>query len=173
MRYRLGAREPLLEGDKQYIAEGARIIGSVRLLDCCSIWFNSVLRGDNDWIVIGERSNVQDGCVLHTDPGLPLRVGNGVTIGHGAMLHGCQVGDNSLIGIGATVLNGARVPANCMVGAGALLTGSRQFPEGTLILGTPARVARDLSPAEIASVRASADRYVEKAALFRSHLQPQ
>lgn len=173
MRFLLGDRAPVLEGDSQFIAEGAHIIGSVRLMSASSVWFNSVLRGDNDWIVLGERSNVQDGCILHADPGLPLDIGRGVTVGHGAILHGCQVGDNSLVGIGATLLNGATIPANCIVGARALVTEGRQFPEGTLILGSPARVARELSAAEVALIRASADRYVEKAAHYRSHLRPQ
>jgi carbonic anhydrase/acetyltransferase-like protein (isoleucine patch superfamily) len=171
VRFALGDREPVFEGDRHFIADGARIIGSVRLLAASSIWFNSVLRGDNDWITIGESSNVQDCCVLHTDPGLPLTVGAGVTVGHRAMLHGCTVGDNSLIGIGATILNGALIPRNCIVGAQALVTEGKTFPEGSLILGAPARVVRELDHAEIDSIAASAQRYVANAARYREELR--
>ena len=166
----LGEREPVLEGDGHFIADNATIIGSVRLQDRASAWFNSVLRGDNDWIEVGERSNIQDGCVLHTDPGIALIIGAGVTIGHKAMLHGCTIGDNSLVGIGSTVLNGASIGRDSIVGAGALITENKAFPDGSLILGTPAKVARALSAEEIAKIAWSADVYVENAARYRQHL---
>ena len=142
------------------------MIGSVRLKDQSSIWFNCVLRGDNDWLEVGERSNVQDGCILHTDPGIPLIIGSGVTVGHRVMLHGCQIGNNSLIGIGSTLLNGSVIGKNCIVGAHSLITEGKEFPDGSLILGSPARVARELSDEEIAHIGLSADIYVENAKRF-------
>jgi carbonic anhydrase/acetyltransferase-like protein (isoleucine patch superfamily) len=168
--YDLGARAPVFEGDGHFIADNATIIGSVRLGASASVWFNCVLRGDNDWLIVGERSNIQDGSVLHTDPGLELVVGSGVTVGHKVMLHGCTIGDNSLIGIGSTVLNGAKIGSNCIVGAHALVTEGKEFPDGSLILGAPARVVRELDAGEIEMVRKSADIYVENAARFSSDL---
>ena len=170
MIYDLGDRKPVFEGDGHFIADNATIIGSVRLGANASVWFNCVLRGDNDWLVVGERSNIQDGSVLHTDPGLELVVGRGVTIGHKVMLHGCAIGDNSLIGIGSTVLNGAKIGSNCIVGAHALVTEDKAFPDGSLILGAPARVVRELEDGEIALIRKSADIYVANAARFSSDL---
>ena len=166
MIHELGDRRPEFEGDGHFVADNASIIGSVRLRDKASVWFNCVLRGDNDWLIVGERSNIQDGAILHTDPGIELVVGNNVTIGHMAMLHGCRVGDNSLVGIGSTVLNGACIGNNCIVGAGALITENKVFPDGSLILGAPARVVRELNDEEIAGIRRSADIYVENAARF-------
>ena len=170
MIYSLDDRQPILEGDNHFIAENASVIGSVRLKNASSVWFNCVLRGDNDWIEIGERSNVQDSSVLHTDPGIPLAVGNGVTVGHKVMLHGCVVGDNSLIGIGSTLLNGSSVGSNCVVGAHSLLTEGKEFPDGVLILGAPAKVVRELTDEEIAGIRISADVYVRNAARYRNSL---
>lgn len=172
MIHALGERVPVFEGDGHFIADNATIIGSVRLGDSASVWYNCVLRGDNDWLVIGARSNIQDGSVLHTDPGIELRIGAGVTVGHKVMLHGCQVGDNSLIGIGSTVLNGAKIGNNCIVGAHALVTENKEFPDGSLILGSPARVVRELNEAEIAHIRLSADVYVANAKRFNSDLAP-
>ncbi len=172
MIYALGERAPELEGDGHFIADNATIIGSVRLKDKASVWYNAVLRGDNDWLTIGERSNVQDGAVLHTDPGIELVVGDGVTIGHKVMLHGCRIGDNSLIGIGTTVLNNATIGANCIVGAHALVTENKEFPDGSLILGAPAKVVRSLSDEEIAQIGWSADVYVKNAARFNAELAP-
>ncbi len=168
----LGDRSPVLEGDGHFVAPSADVIGSVRLLDKSSVWFNAVLRGDNDWITIGERSNVQDGSVLHTDPGYELVVGSGVTIGHKVMLHGCRIGDNSLIGIGSIILNGASIGANTVVGAGALVTEGKSFPDGVLLLGSPAKVARELEPEEIAKIGLSADVYVSNAERFAASLAP-
>ena len=165
MIYALGDRVPVLEGDGHYIADSAAVIGNVVLGAQASVWFGSVLRGDNDRITIGARSNIQDGCVLHVDPGLPLVVGEGVTIGHQVMLHGCTIGNDSLIGIGSTVLNGAEIGANCIVGANSLVTEYKAFPAGSLILGSPAKVVRELNAEEeIAGIRMSAQSYVENAA---------
>jgi len=168
--YALGDRAPVFDGDGHFVAPNATLIGSVRLGDKASVWFNCVLRGDNDWLVIGERSNIQDGSVLHTDPGLEVVVGKSVTVGHKVMLHGCTVGDNTLIGIGSTVLNGAKIGNNCIVGAHALVTENKEFPDGSLILGAPARVVRELDAEEIAMIGKSAEIYVENAARFSSDL---
>ncbi|HNP37044.1 MAG TPA: gamma carbonic anhydrase family protein [Woeseiaceae bacterium] len=168
--FALGDRSPVLEGAGHFIADNATVVGSVRIAEHASIWFNCVLRGDNDWIEIGTRSNIQDGSVLHTDPGLPLLVGRGVTVGHKVMLHGCTIGDNSLIGIGSTILNRARIGANCMVGAHSLVTEGKEFADGTLILGAPATAVRALSDDEINLMRKSADSYVENARRFSTAL---
>lgn len=166
----LGERKPILEGSGHFIADDVRVIGSVRLKDHASVWFGSVLRGDNDWLEVGERSNIQDACVLHTDPGIPLIIGDGVTVGHRATLHGCRIGDNSLIGIGATLLNGASVGRDCIVGAHALLLEDREFPDGSLIVGSPARIARPLGEQELAGIRRSAEVYVRNAQRYAAAL---
>ena len=171
MKYTLEDRTPILDGEQHFIADGARVIGEVRLRTHSSIWFNAVLRGDNECIELGERSNVQDGSVLHTDPGFPLTIGKNVTIGHKVMLHGCTIGANSLIGIGSTILNGAIIAENCIVGAHALITENKTFPPGSLIIGAPARVARELSQEEIASIGEAADHYVANAARYRETLK--
>lgn len=163
----LGDRAPVFEGGDHFIAHNATIIGSVRLKNESSVWFNCVLRGDNDWLEIGERSNIQDGCVLHTDPGIRLIVGDGVTVGHKVMLHGCEIGDNSLIGIGSTLLNGAKIGSNSIVGAHSLVTENKEFPAGSLILGSPARLARQLNEEELEQIAGSARIYVENAARYR------
>ena len=170
MIYSIGDQKPVLDGAGHFVAENATIIGAVSLGDRVSVWFGCVLRGDNDRIVVGARSNIQDGCVLHVDAGMPLNIGEGVTVGHRAMLHGCTIGDNALIGIGSTVLNGAKIAANCIVGANALVTENREFPEGSLILGAPAKVARTLSDEEIDGIRQSAAHYVENSARYNDQL---
>ena len=170
MIYTLGDRAPEFEGAGHFVADSASIIGSVRLKDKASIWFNCVLRGDNDWLVVGERSNIQDGSVLHTDPGIKLVVGDGVTVGHKVMLHGCEIGNDSLIGIGSTVLNGAKIGKNSLVGAHALITENKVFPDGSLILGAPASVVRELTDEELALIRRSADVYVDNAQRFSRSL---
>lgn len=144
-----------------WIAPSAILVGQVKLRTDASVWFNVVARGDNELIDIGERSNVQDGSVLHTDMGYPLSIGSGVTIGHMAMLHGCTVGGNSLIGIGATVLNGAQIGKNCLVGAHALVTEGKVFEDNALIVGAPARKVRTLEDDEVTMLTASADHYVQ------------
>ena len=170
MIYTLGDRAPEFEGADHFVADSATNIGSVRLKDKASIWFNCVLREDNDWLVVGERSNIQDGSVLHTDPGIQLVVGDGVTVGHKVMLHGCEIGSNSLIGIGSTVLNGAKIGKNSLVGAHAQITENKVFPDGSLILGAPASVVRELTDEELALIRRSADVYVDNAQRFSQSL---
>lgn len=172
MIYALGGRVPEFVGEDHFVAENASLIGHVRLLPKSSIWFNAVLRGDIELIEVGEGSNIQDGCVLHTDRGFPLTVGNHVTVGHMVMLHGCTIDDNALIGIGSTVLNGARIASDSIVGANSLVTENRTFPPGSLILGSPARVIRDLTDEEITSISESAGRYVDNARQYRETLRP-
>lgn len=154
-----------------WVADSAEVIGDVDLAEGVSIWFAAVLRGDAEHMSIGAGSNVQDASVLHADPGFPLLVGEKVSIGHQAMLHGCTVGDGSLIGIQAVVLNGARIGRNCLVGAGALVTEGKEFPDGSLIVGAPARVVRALTPDQIAGLRRTADHYVANAVRFRSGMK--
>jgi carbonic anhydrase/acetyltransferase-like protein (isoleucine patch superfamily) len=155
-----------------YIAPTATIIGRVVLQDHASVWFGAILRGDNEPITIGVNSNVQDSAVLHTDPGFPLHVGANVTVGHQATLHGCTIGDGSLIGMQAVVLNGAVIGKCCLVGAGAIVTERKSFPDGSLILGAPARLVRELTAQEQANLRESAAIYVKRQARYRSHLTP-
>jgi carbonic anhydrase/acetyltransferase-like protein (isoleucine patch superfamily) len=143
-----------------WIAPGARVIGKVTLHDEVSVWFGAVLRGDNDQIEVGARSNIQDGAMVHIDPGFPLTIGKGCTIGHRAILHGCSIGHNTLIGMGATILNGARIGDNCIVGANALVTEGKVFEGGSLIVGAPAKAIRKLDEAAIAMLRLSAQGYV-------------
>lgn len=170
MLYALGDDSPDIADEGTWIADSANVLGKVRLRAFASIWFQAVLRGDNEWIEVGERSNVQDGAVLHTDPGCPLTIGRNVTVGHQAMLHGCTIHDNTLIGIGSTVLNNAVIPEDCIVGAHALVTEGKTFEPGSLILGSPARAVKQLDDAAIEMIRSSADRYVENAARFREQL---
>jgi carbonic anhydrase/acetyltransferase-like protein (isoleucine patch superfamily) len=154
-----------------WIADSAQVMGSVELAEDTSVWFGTVIRGDTDHIRIGRGSNIQDGSVLHADHGKPLTVGVGVTVGHLVMLHGCTIGDNSLVGIGAVVLNGARIGNNCLVGARSLVTEGKDFPDGSMILGSPAKVVRPLTEDEIAGLRRSAEGYVANARRFRGGLQ--
>jgi carbonic anhydrase/acetyltransferase-like protein (isoleucine patch superfamily) len=155
-----------------WVAENATIIGSVRLAARSSVWFGCVLRGDNDDIVVGEDSNVQDGSVLHTDPGIKLTIGRGCTIGHQVMLHGCSIGDHSLVGIQSVVLNRAVIGRNSMVGAGSVVTEGKQFPDGVLLLGSPAKVVRELNPPEIQLLQAVSQLYVKNAQRYREQLRP-
>ena len=161
----------MLEGDGHFIADNATVVGSVRLKANVSVWFNAVLRGDNDWIVVGANSNIQDSAVLHVDPGIPLRVGDNVTAGHKVMLHGCTIGDNSLIGIGSIILNHAQIGKNCIVGANSLITEGKEFPDGVLIVGSPAKVIRDLREEEIRHITWSAQHYVENGHIYLAHLR--
>ncbi len=162
----LGGRHPNLEGDGHFIAPTAAVIGSVTLKQGASVWFNAVLRGDNDLIEIGVNSNIQDGAVLHTDPGIQLIVGDNVTVGHQVMLHGCTIGSNSLIGIGSTILNRSRIGSNCIVGAHSLITEGKEFPDGVLIFGSPAKVVRDLQAQELEYLKFAADVYVQNSQRF-------
>ena len=150
-----------------WIAEGAVVVGDVSLHENVNVWFTAVLRGDIESLTIGEGSNIQDGAVCHADPGYPLIIGKGVTVGHRAIVHGARVGDNSLIGMGAILLNGATIGNNCIVGAGALVTQNKVFPDNSLILGSPAKLIRELSSEEIAINRQSAAHYVMKARAFK------
>lgn len=168
--YQLAEHAPDI-ADTAYVAAEATLIGRVRLADQASVWSGAVLRGDNEPITIGARSNVQEGAVMHTDPGCPLVLGQDVTVGHQAMLHGCSVGDGSLIGIQAVVLNGAVIGRHCLVGAGALVTEGKVFPDRSLIVGAPARVVRELSDDDVARLDASAATYVQRAALFKQQLK--
>lgn len=155
-----------------YIAPGATVIGRVELAADSSVWPAAVIRGDNEPIVIGQGSNVQDGAILHTDPGCPLTLGQGVTVGHQAMLHGCTIEDGSLVGIQAVILNKAVIGRQSLVGAGAVVTEGKVFPERSLILGAPARVVRTLTDEEVANLQRNARAYVERAQEFRDHLVP-
>jgi carbonic anhydrase/acetyltransferase-like protein (isoleucine patch superfamily) len=157
------------EGD-HWVADSAVVLGSVLLKQDASVWFNAVLRGDNELITVGEGSNVQDGSVLHTDPGCPLIIGSYVTVGHKAMLHGCEIGDNSLIGINAVVLNRAKIGRNCLIGANALITEGKQIPDNSMVLGAPGKVVRELSDDEVKGLRVSALHYAENARRFRRAL---
>jgi carbonic anhydrase/acetyltransferase-like protein (isoleucine patch superfamily) len=171
--YTLNDRRPAFEDEASlWIAPGAVLIGDVRLGANVGIWFGAVLRGDNEPIVIGADSNVQEHTVMHTDPGFPLTVGRGCTIGHKAMLHGCTIADNALVGMGAIVLNGAKIGRNSLVGAGALVTEGKEFPDNSLIVGSPARVVRSLDEAAIQGLRGSAKHYVENARRFAKGLKP-
>ncbi|ROO23909.1 gamma carbonic anhydrase family protein [Salinisphaera orenii] len=169
MLYRLDDRAPVTpEAGAFFVADNATVLGRVRLAHEASVWFNAVLRGDNEEIVVGEGSNVQDASVLHTDPGYPLHIGVGVTVGHQAMLHGCTIGDNSLVGIKAVVLNGATVGRNCLIGAGALVPEGKTIPDNSMVIGVPGRVKRELEAAEIDRLRQGAERYV---ANFKRYLK--
>ena len=154
-----------------WVADSAQVMGNVELADNANIWFGAVIRGDNEPIRVGEGSNIQENSVLHTDWGYPLTVGAHCTIGHRAMLHGCTIGDGSLIGMSATVLNGARIGKHCLVGAGSLVTEGREFPDGSLIMGTPAKVVRPLTPEQILGLKHSAAHYVENARRFKAGLK--
>jgi carbonic anhydrase/acetyltransferase-like protein (isoleucine patch superfamily) len=169
MIYQIDGRRPRIAADS-YVAPGAVVIGDVELGPQTSIWFGAVVRGDVERITLSRGVNVQDGSVLHTDPGAPMLLEEMVTIGHKVMLHGCRIGQNSLIGVGAVVLNHAVIGPNSLVGAGALVTERKSFPEGVLLLGSPARVARELTDEEIARLPKTAERYIERAALYRDAL---
>ena len=158
--YALDGLAPRCDADSNFIAPDATLIGAVTLAPDASVWFGAVLRGDNERIVVGAGANVQDHCVLHTDIGYPLTIAAGCTIGHRAMLHGCTIGENSLIGMSATVLNGAVIGRNCLIGAGALVTEGKQIPDNALVVGMPARVVRTLTEDEITGLKRSAAHYV-------------
>ncbi|MBU7572779.1 MAG: gamma carbonic anhydrase family protein [Hydrogenophaga sp.] len=157
--------------DSAWVADSAQVMGNVVLGENSSVWFGAVLRGDTETITLGEGSNIQDGSVMHADVGFPLTVGKHVTVGHQVMLHGCTIGDESLIGIGATVLNGAKIGRNCLVGAGSLVTEGKEFPDGSMIIGSPAKVVRTLTPEQIEGLRRSAGHYIENAARYRQGLK--
>ena len=157
--------------ESAWVADSAQVMGKVVLHEDASVWFGTVVRGDTECITIGAGTNVQDASVLHADLGQPLVIGERVTVGHKVMLHGCTVGDESLIGIGAVVLNGAKIGRNCLVGAGSLVTEGKEFPDGSMILGSPARVVRQLTPEQIEGLRQSARSYVANARRFKAGLR--
>ncbi|PKM31270.1 MAG: gamma carbonic anhydrase family protein [Gammaproteobacteria bacterium HGW-Gammaproteobacteria-11] len=172
MKYSLG-QDRVQMADDAWIADSAAVIGKVRLDAGANVWFGAVLRGDNELIHIGEHSNVQDGAVMHTDMGYPLTLGKGVTVGHNAMLHGCNVGDYSLIGINAVVLNGAKIGKHCIIGANALVPEGKEIPDGSLVVGSPCKVVRELTEQQKKMLEASAAHYVHNAARYRRDLKVQ
>ena len=169
--YELKGRKPVLRSNEYYVAPNAMVIGSVTIEHQASVWFNAVARGDDEQILLGERSNVQDGSVLHADPGYPLILGKNVTIGHRVMLHGCTVGDGTLIGRGAIILNGAKLGAGSLVGAGALVPEGKEIPDGVLAIGSPAKVIRQLSHEESLNLAHIAEVYVRRAQRYRNELK--
>jgi carbonic anhydrase/acetyltransferase-like protein (isoleucine patch superfamily) len=173
MIYKLdGIRPEFPEEGRYWIAPTATLIGKVRLKIDASVWFGAVLRGDNEWIELGERSQIQDNATLHTDPGFPLTIGPDCVIGHNVILHGCTISAGSLVGMGAILLNGARIGANCLVGAGALITEGKSFPDGSLIVGAPARAVRTLDEAAIKGIAPAADIYVRRFKQYAKGLKP-
>lgn len=168
--YELDGVAPKL-GAGSWVADSAQVMGDVTLAENASVWFGAVLRGDTETIAVGRNSNIQDGSVLHADHGCPLTIGENVTVGHQVMLHGCTIGDNSLIGIQAVVLNQARIGRNCIVGAGSVVTEGKEFPDNSLIIGAPARVVRTLDEAAAAKLRESAEHYVDNARRFAKGLK--
>jgi carbonic anhydrase/acetyltransferase-like protein (isoleucine patch superfamily) len=170
--YKLDGTSPRLPASGRFwVAPNAQLIGRVELLEDANVWVGCVLRGDNEWITIGARTNIQDNSVLHTDMGFPLTIGADCTIGHNVILHGCTIGDASLIGMGATILNGARIGRNCLVGANALITENKEFPDNSLIVGSPAKVIRSLGADAAAGFLESAKHYVENAARYARGLE--
>jgi carbonic anhydrase/acetyltransferase-like protein (isoleucine patch superfamily) len=170
--YNLGERKVEFRGPDVYVAPNASLIGSVIVGDECSFWFGAVVRGDNDRVTIGDRTNIQDNCVVHPDPGIPVTIGSNVSVGHMAMVHGCTIGDGSLIGIGAVILNHAVIGKNTLVGAKTLIPERKVFPDGVLILGQPGKVIRELRPEELEMLRQSAESYVKKGRRYRSEFAP-
>ena len=169
--YNLGDRVPELPANGEYwIAPNAAVIGSVLLKQNASVWFGATIRGDNHLITVGENSNIQEGSVLHTDPGLPLTIGDNVTVGHLVMLHGCTIGDNSLIGIGSIILNNAKIGKNCLIGANTMITEGKEIPDNSLVMGSPGKVVRELSPEHVALLAKSAQSYVERWRVFATGL---
>jgi carbonic anhydrase/acetyltransferase-like protein (isoleucine patch superfamily) len=171
MKYSFEGRKVVCKGD-YFIAPNAVVIGSVVLEPNASIWFGCVVRGDEDTITLGENSQLQDGCVVHVDPGFPVTVGKGVSVGHMAMLHGCTIGDGSLIGIKSVILNGAKIGKNCLIGANALVTERKEIPDGSLVIGSPGKIVRQLSPEEIGEINAFAEYYVQQFKHYKQDFRP-
>ncbi|MGH6789890.1 MAG: gamma carbonic anhydrase family protein [Pseudolabrys sp.] len=170
--YELDGQAPELPGEgRYYIAETATLIGRVRMKNDTSVWFGAVLRGDNEWIELGARSQIQDNATLHTDPGFPLVIGENCVIGHNVVLHGCVIGDNSLVGMGAIMLNGSKIGKNCLVGAGSIITEGKTFADNSLIVGAPARVIRTLDEKAAAMIRGGADIYVQRSKQYAKGLK--
>jgi len=166
-----GIRPTVPDTGKYWVAPDAQVVGRVELKENASVWFGSVLRGDNDPIVVGENSNIQDGSVLHTDLGKPLTIGADVTVGHKVMLHGCTIGDNSLIGIGSVILNNTVIGKNCLIGAGTLITENKEIPDGSMVMGSPGRVVRKLTDEQIQMIGLSAEMYVHNWKRFHESLK--
>lgn len=173
MLFSLGDARVEIAGDDYFVAHNATVVGHVRLENNASVWFNAVIRGDNELITVGENSNIQDGSVLHTDPGVPLVIGKNVTVGHKVMLHGCVIGDNSLIGINSVILNGAKIGKNCLIGANSLVTEGKEIPDGSLVMGSPARVIKQLTADQQQGLQRSADTYVQNFKRFKQEMTPQ
>jgi carbonic anhydrase/acetyltransferase-like protein (isoleucine patch superfamily) len=171
MRYALDGIEPEID-PTAWIAPTAVVLGRCRMEARSSLWFGAVVRGDNELIVIGEGSNVQENCVLHTDPGYPLTIGPEVTVGHLAMLHGCEIGEGSLVGIGATILNGVRIGKRCLIGAHALIPEGREIPDDSLVMGSPGKIVRAVTDEQAARMRAGTQNYIERAKTYRERLRP-
>lgn len=169
--FTLGERKPEFRGDDWFIADNATVVGSVILENNTSVWFNTVVRGDNDVITIGENSNVQDGSVLHTDAGIKLTIGKNVTIGHMAMLHGCTIGDNSLVGVKSVILNNAVIGKNCLIAANSLIPEGKVIPDGSLVMGSPGKVVRTLTAEQVTYIKLGAEHYVKNFKRYRRELQ--
>jgi carbonic anhydrase/acetyltransferase-like protein (isoleucine patch superfamily) len=167
-----GQKPDMAPANLCYVADTAVIIGKVRIKAGASVWFGAVLRGDNEWIEVGERSNVQDNCTLHTDPGYPLAIGRGCTVGHNAILHGCSIGDNTLIGMGAIVMNGAQIGANCIVGAGTLIGEHKTVPDHSLVVGAPMRKLRDIDEEAVTLITKAAETYFQRWQDYAANLRP-
>ncbi len=170
MIYTLGDRRMETAGDDWYVAPTAQVIGSVRLGHGASVWFGAVIRGDTDWIILGDRTNVQDGSVLHTDEGVPLVLGNGVTVGHSAFLHGCVVGDDSMIANGAMVLDGARIGRHCIVAAGAMVPPGKEIPDRSVVMGSPGKIVREVTERDLQRIQFACSQYAKRGALYREKL---
>ena len=173
MKYSLSDKKVQIVGNDYFIADNATVIGSVIIYNDASIWFNAIVRGDNSPITIGEGTNIQDGAVLHTDAGIPLDIGKKVTVGHQVMLHGCTIGDNSLIGINAVILNHAKIGRNCIIGANCLITQGKEIPDNSMVLGSPGKVVREVTPEEIEELKHSAEHYVGNFKRFKKELKIQ
>lgn len=172
MLYRLGDHAPTFADDRHWVAPDAVLVGKVRLERDASVWFGAVLRGDNELITVGEGSNVQEHCVLHTDPGYPLVIGPHVTVGHMAMLHGCTIGEGSLVGIGAVILNGARIGRNCLIGAKALIAEGKEIPDNSLVMGIPGKIVGEVRPEQAERMRQGTANYVTRWQRFRREMTP-
>lgn len=172
MIYKLGDKQVEIRGDDYFVADNATVIGSVFIENNVSIWFNVVVRGDNDPIHIGEGTNIQDGSVLHTDAGIPMRIGKNVTVGHKVMLHGCEIGDDSLIGINAVVLNRAKIGKNCIIGANSLIPEGKEIPDNSLVMGSPGKVVKTLTDGHVYAIKMSGLHYVENFKRYKEQLTP-
>ncbi len=173
MKYSLSEKEVQIVGEDYFIADNATVIGSVIIHNDVSIWFNVVIRGDNDPITIGDGTNIQDGVVIHTDEGIPVNIGKDVTVGHQAMLHGCTIGDNSLIGINAVILNHAKIGKNCIIGANCLITQGKEIPDNSMVLGSPGKIVREVTEEEINELKHSAEHYIQNYKRFKKELEIQ